>query len=735
MIKRKNTSNKIAPQVRSGNFFPSSPRLLLLAAAALIAVAVFLAYQQSINGGFVLDDDLMITENPNIKAADGPYRFWCTTKEQDYWPLTYTAFWMEWRLWGRNPTGYHLTSLILHIVETLLIWIILRKLCIPGAFLAALIFAIHPVNVESVAWIAEQKNTMTMLFFLLSILWYLKAVIHAALPAARAGAATASLAPRPSPFWYWLSLTAFALAMLSKGSAAVLPVLLLGIVWWLRPLGTAPISVTTKIGPSPSVPISASTKMELWPSIRRDLLWIAPFFAIALSLAGVNVWFQTHGGDLVYRTAGFTERSLGAGAVVWFYLYEALMPVDLYFIYPMWHIQTGNWVWWLPFFAVLIVTAVLWWNRKGWSRPFLFAWGFFCVSLAPVAGFADVGFMRYSLVADRYQHIAIIGLIALVASGWSLWHRRIRNATRWIAIAAALAAVGALALLTWRQNGIYRTETILYRATLEKNPDCWMVHNNLGFMLAVESGNQGAIGNSKKAANLNQEAIGHFQKAADLKKEAIEHFQQAVDLNPNYPDAQNNLGNLIFNAGRVKEAEEHLRQALRVKPNYPQASYNLGNLLFKTDRPREAMEQFRQALQYKPDYLEARRELGNVLLNLGRLQEAIEQYRQALDMEPDNPDLHNNIGVALFQINRLHEAMDHYRQALRLKPDFADGYLNMALVHARLRQSSEALASARKALAIARSQGQTALAKKTEDWLNSYRAGPSGSPNITPPSK
>ena len=218
----------------------------------------------------------------------------------------------------------------MHIVEALLIWIILRKLSIPGAFLAAMIFAVHPVNVESVAWIAQRKNMMAMLFFLLSILWYLKA----GMPTASVGMAPARshggpwereqtfssfiLHPSSFHFWYWLSLAAFVLAMLSKGSVAVLPVLLLGIVWWLRPL------------------------------TRRDLLRIAPFFLIAVVLTGVNMWFQTHGTEIVIRTAGFTERLLGAGGVVWFYLYKALLPLDLAFIYPQWHIEAGNPLWWLP---------------------------------------------------------------------------------------------------------------------------------------------------------------------------------------------------------------------------------------------------------------------------------------------------------------------------------------------------------------------------------------------------
>jgi len=632
-VKLQNSSNTQAPRVRTDPLASSALRFRILAGLGLIVITVFLAYQQSINGGFVLDDDIIVTENPNIKAADGLYRFWCTAKEQDYWPLTYSTLWIEWRIWGKNSTGYHVTSLMLHILETLLIWIILRRLSIPGAFLAALIFAVHPVNVESVAWISELKNTMSMAFFLLSILWYIKADM----PTANVGMAPAKLSavhrpvhtfssfilhPSSFHFWYWLSLAGFALAMLSKGSVAVLPVLLLGIIWWLRPLekkgtGSRPHRPSLENTPSSEAPI------PFFSLIKLDLLRTAPFFLFAVLLAGVNVWFQAHGTDIVFRSANFTERLLGAGCVAWFYLYEAIFPVDLYFIYPMWHIQTGNFLWWLPLAATLAVIAALWLYRKTWARPLLFAWGFFCVALAPVAGFTDIGFMRYSLVADRYQHIAIIGVIALVAAGWSIWRRRMRGGTHWAAIAAAVLAVGSLAFLTWRQNGIYTDEITLYHATLKKNPDCWMVHNNLGFILGVTT---------------------HSQKAID---EAIYHFQQAVNLNPNYAEAQNNLENMLS-----KTADAQITQ-------------------------------------------------GNLLLQTGRFQEAVESYQQVL----------------------------------RLKPDFTEVYLDLALAYANLHRSSEAITAAQKALELARSQGQTALAKKIEDWLNSYRAGLPGQSGTTPPSK
>ncbi len=626
-----------------------------------------------------MDDDNLMTENPLMKTFGGLCRFWCSHEAQEFYPVSNSTFWLEWHLWGFNPAGYHVTNLIFHIVDGLLIWVILRKLSIPGAFFAAVIFAVHPVNVESAAWIAQARNMLAMTFFLLSILWYLKGIQRAASKVApgrmegtgREAASgilhPSSFIPHPSSF-YLLSLAAFVLAMLSKGSAAILPGVVLGVVWWLRPL--------------------------TW----RDLARIVPFLAMAGVLVWASVWFQTRGENIVFRTAGFTERLLGAGCVPWFYLYEALFPVDLYFVYPMWHIQAGNILWWLPLTAALAVTAILWICREGWGRPLLFAWGFFCVALLPVAGFADVGFMRYSLVADHYQHMAIIGVIALLSAGWGVWRRSLKRFA-WTPAKAAILAAGCLVFLTWRQNEIYTDEITLYRAALKKNPNCCMVHNNLGFLLGVSS-------NSKEAMD-----------------EAIYHFQQAVNLNPEYESAQNNLGTMLSKTGRLKEAEEHLRQALKLKPNYQDTHRTLGDLLFNTGRFQEAEEHLRQALHLNPNDPEAMRILGELLLETDRPEEAVEQVRQALALKPADANLHNYFGIVLFKAGRLHEAMEHYQQAVLLKPDFTGAYLNMALVYERLKRPTEARASAQKALDLARSQGQTELIKKIQDWMSSGRSG------------
>ena len=349
MSKRKNSLNRNTSLGRSGTSFTMALPLGAAAGLFLITVVAIIAYMPSISGGFIWDDYLLLVDNPLVKASDGLHQIWCTAQAIDYWPATNTSFWIEWRMWGMNSTGYHVTNLVLHIAESLLVWIILRKLSIPGALLAALLFAVHPVNVESVAWIAQRKNTMAMLFFLLSILWYVKYLVGS--PGSRTWAAMPQeveknslnfaitscdfVSPVQEPVlpsthcppstahsipWYWLSMAAFLLAMLGKGSVAILPLLLLGIIWWLRPLE--------------------------W----RDLVRIAPFFVIAAILAAVNVEFQTHATDKVVRAIGFTERLLGAGGVVWFYFYKAIFPLDLAFVYQQWHINAG---------AIAVVAAAI----------------------------------------------------------------------------------------------------------------------------------------------------------------------------------------------------------------------------------------------------------------------------------------------------------------------------------------------------------------------------------------
>jgi tetratricopeptide (TPR) repeat protein len=642
--------------------FPSRHRAW---AAALLVGLVLAAYAPVLHNGLVWDDDSSVTQNHFIQAPDGLRSFWFTTRTPDYWPVTASVLWLEWRLWGSSPAGYHAVSLGLHALAVLLLWDILRRRRVPGAYFAALLFAVHPVNVESVAWIAQRKNLLGMVFFLLSILAYLR---------------TRPEEPQPRPGsgrWYALSLGAFLLAMLSKGSVAPLPVVLFGVIAWHRRPGA------------------------------RDVARLAPFFLVALGLAGVDAWFQTHGTGEVIRQAGAIDRLLGAAAAVWFYLYKALLPLRLLFVYPQWQIRAADLRWWLPLLAAAGLTAALWAAGRR-ARPALFAWGYFCAMLMPVMGFSDVYFMRYSLVADHYQYLALVGIVALVGAGWGRWSAA-RTPVAALAVAAAL--VGVLAGLTWRQSRIYRDTETLFRATLQGNPEAWLADTNLGAILADRGRPQEAVGYLEEALRLHpalpqaqldlgtalralgrrDEAMAHYEAGLQLSPEspgahydvgvgfadarrlpqAMAQFGEALRLRADYPEAENALGNALRRVGRVAEALPHFEQALRLKPDFPEAENNLGIALAQSGRLPEAIAHLERATRLGPAYVEGENNLAIALAQSGRLPEAIVHFDRMVQLRPDNVQFRFNLGNALAQLGRLPEAAAQYAEALRLDPAFA----------------------------------------------------------------
>jgi tetratricopeptide (TPR) repeat protein len=581
-----------------------------------LAGLTVLAFGPALAGGFVWDDDTMLTRNPLIAAPDGLSRFWFSSQSTDYWPVTFSTLWVEWRLWGLHAAGYHATNLLLHVGEVLLLWTILRRLRIPGAYLAAALFAVHPVNVESVAWIAQRKTLLAMLFYLLSIYCFLRG---APLPPRATGDPGA--AP-PDRFWTALSLIAFTLGMLSKGSVAMLPAVLLGLVLGYR---------------RPSA---------------RDLLGLLPFLAVAVVLVAVNIAFQHRGLTAPIREVSPTERGLGACAAIWFYLAKAVLPLQLAFVYPAWHLRANDPVWWLAPIALVLLTATLWRQRQGWGRPWLFAWAYFCVSLVPVLGLTDVYFMKYSLVADHYQHLALIGVVAAAGAAWSRWHAGLRGAAATGATAAAVAVVGLFAGLTWAQGAIYADLPTLMQAAIRSNPECWMAYNNLG----------------------------EYRLREGRGEEARADFEQAVRYNPRDAEAQNNLGIADCQARLWEEARGHLEAALRLRPDYAETLNSLGNVEAGVGRPAAAIADFQAALKLKPGYAEALNNLAVTLAEAGRVNEAADAFAQAVRLNPDSADAHDNLGLALAQLGRVGEAEAEFESALRLDPRHGGAQAHLAQV-------------------------------------------------------
>jgi len=558
--------------------------------AVLLAVTT-VAYLPALQGGFILDDDLLLTGNRLIHAADGLYRIWLTREALDYWPLYNSVLWVQWRLWHLSPTGYHVVNLLFHLGATALIWDILRRLAWPGAWLAAAVFALHPVNVESVAWIAQCKSVLALFFFLLSIRLYLESELTP-----RSETAAAPRHHRTSVSgWYLLSLLAFVLAMLSKSSVAILPLVLGLLIWDRRTLS--------------------------W----RDGLRLAPFILIAVLLVTVSIWFQRHGTGIEFRHATALERLLGAAAAVWFYLSKALLPLQLTFVYPQWQIDSAALRWWSPLFATIAVSVALLWQRRGRGRPLWLAWAYYGIALIPVLGFTDVSFMEHSLVADHYQHVALVGVAALIGTTWGYWRQAASTTPRRRA-STAVAAVGCgvLALLTWQQSGLYVNAETLYVDTLRKNPDSWLVHGNLGGLL-FESGRR---------------------------SEAIEHLETAVRLHADFPDAHLNLCTARRGGGDLNAALVHCETAVRLRAQFPEAHNNLGYVWRELGRADEARQSFAEAVRQRPDYADALNNLGVELARAGRLREGITHLRRAIEVAPGFADAQHNLGIALRQLEK-----------------------------------------------------------------------------------
>lgn len=623
---------------------PSSARLHDIAAGILLFCAVLIAYLPALKGGPLWDDDGHITR-PDLQSLHGLWRIWFELgATQQYYPVLHSAFWVEHRIWGDALLGYHLTDVVLHAVAAFLVVMIVRRLKLPGAWLAGFIFALHPVGVETAAWISEQKNTLSAVFYLGSALVYL----------------TFDRTRRRST--YLLALGLFVLALFSKTVTATLPAALLVVFWWQR-------------------------GRLRW---KEDALPLLPWFALGASAGLFTAWIEktiigAQGGDFALTLA---QRFLLAGRVICFYLGKLLWPANLMFIYPRWTVDTH--VWWQYLFpaGVFALAVGLWliFRRRGPLAGFLF----FVGTLFPALGFFNVYPFASSYVADHFQYLASLGIIVPLASGLTVGAERVsRNKTGQVACAVMLLLT--LGLLTWRQSGMYQDSETLYRETLARNPGCWLAHNNLGSDLLETPGRlPEAMGHLEAALRLQPHYPEIYNNLGSALLEipgrlpdAIADFETALRIRPNYPEAQNNLGIALSRIpGRLPDAIARFEAALRIRPNYAQAENNLGIALSNIPgRLPEAITHFEAASNIDPTDPQARFNLGNALSKIpGRQPDAIAQYEAALRIRPDYPQAHDNLGSALSRMpGRLPDAIAEYEAALRIDPGLADAHYNLGL--------------------------------------------------------
>jgi tetratricopeptide (TPR) repeat protein len=588
-----------------------------LAGMALIVLATFAAYFPVFCAGFVWNDADYVTK-PALRSWTGLWRIWFHVgATEQYYPILHSAFWFEHRLWGDAPLGYHLFNVALHATSAVLLLILLRKLAIPGAWLASIVFALHPVCVESVAWIAEQKNTLSTAFYLLAAIACLR------------------FFEKRSSGRYALASLLFVLAVLSKTVTATLPAALLVVAWW-------------------------RTGRLSW---RRDVSPLLPWLVFGAAAGLASGWVERSIGGAhgpAFAMSGI-DRLLLAGRVVWFYAAKLLWPANLVFNYPRWKITDAS----IGAHGYLIALVIAFAGLAALcrrSRAPLASGLLFAGTLFPTLGFFNVYGFIYSYVADHWQYLASMGMIAPLCAGITVSMRGLPLGVRRSAAAVFLTS---LAVLTWNQAGMYHDLATFYRTTIARNPDAWMAHNNLALLLQKEGRGD----------------------------EAIKHFEAALRANNDVAEVHNDFGISLAEAGRLEDAARQYRAALDLKPNYFEAWNNLGVLLNRTQHLPEAMRAFDEALRLRPDYAPAHYNRGVALLSSGQPEKAAADLKQALGGGQHAGEAHLYLGEALAGLKRDQEATSEYAEAARLlRPDNGPSWLDLG--NALMRQGQLPAAAA-----------------------------------------
>ncbi len=568
--------------------------------AGLILLLTLSAYLPALRAGFIWDDDRYVTENIVLAAPDGLRRVWTLKQTDQYYPLTYTSFWIERKLWGLDPMGYHLVNVLLHALNAVLAWLVLARCGLRGAWLAAAIFALHPVHVETVAWVTERKNLLSVFFYLLALGAYLR------------------FEEGRSRRWYFGAMILFVLALLSKTVACTLPVVLLMLRW----------RKTSSVG-------------------KRDALAMLPFFALGAGFGLMTSWIETHhtgawGPEFDLSSA---QRLLVAGRAFWFYIMKLAWPSELTFNYERWVPDAADPVQWLWVLGVLGLGAGLWRLKGRLRRDAAVGTAFFAVTIFPALGFFKIYPQRYSYVADHFQYLASLGMIAMAAGGFVCWAAGsgTRRVLRPAAVLCAGVVLAGLWTATWRQSHVYHDLETLWVDTLEKNPDSFLAHLNLG-AIHSERGDRG---------------------------KAIFHFREAIRIKPELVEAHNHLGSALVSLGRLDEAKAHFLEAIRFKPDYAGAFNNLGLALAAEGRWSEAVDHYWRALEISPYMAAAYYNLGLAKTSQGRVEEALRSFRRVLRLEPEHADSFRRIGSLLLEQGRTEEAAANFRRALELKPGSA----------------------------------------------------------------
>lgn len=547
-------SQSMSQQSHAARQVRDEPERMLMWGVRLLLVLTLLAYLPAMRAGYIWDDDSYVTQNPTLIDLEGLRKIWFEpTASPQYYPLVFTTFWIERHLWGLQPFGYHAVNIVLHALNAVLLWFLLRRFKVAGSWFIAAVFALHPVHVESVAWISERKNVLSATLYLSALLVYCRT-------AGLEGPSTESLQAHAHRLTSGRlsALMLYIGALLSKTVTCTLPVTVLLLTWWKRGRMT-----------------------------RRDVIPLIPMFGVGLVLGLTTAWIEAHhtGARGTEWDFSWAQRCLIAGRALWFYAAKLFWPAPLMFIYPRWRIDLGSLQQWAYPIMFALVLGVLWVVRRRIGRGPFVAVACFLVTLTPALGFVNVYPMKFSFVADHFQYLASIGMIACGIGPIAAGVGRLTVRRQQLVTAGGVAMLGLLLVLTMRQARIYSDQETLWRDVLRQNPSAWIAHNNLGCLL---------------------------QQRWKL-EEAAAHFRQAIQLKPGFADAHSNLGVVFAGQSRFKEAMVQYALAMLADSDYATPHRNLGSLLVAQGKFDEAIYHYREAVRLKPTFAAARSALEQLL--------------------------------------------------------------------------------------------------------------------------
>ncbi|HTV62946.1 MAG TPA: tetratricopeptide repeat protein [Verrucomicrobiae bacterium] len=635
----------------------------IIAGALAIAALAAIVYLPILPGNFVMDDARLIGSGNALVSGNLTLRsLWFGT---DFTLATF-GWWLERLAFGNNPAGYHVVDLALQTISSLLLWRLLARLKIPGAWLGAALFAVHPVCVNSVARIAELKNTLSLPFFLLSYLAYLHYEADALYQKPESGCRSAIR--RCATVWLAVSLIAFVLALLAKTTAVMLPAVLLMCAAWQRGRIT-----------------------------RKDWLHTSPYFLLSLAFGLMSIWFQQHQAlpatDQMLAPQTFWQRLAAAGGNFWFYLGKAIVPANLSVAYSRPPVNAGDWTGCLPLLLFVVALAVCWQFRRNWGRHVLFGIGCFAVMLFPALGFFDAQYQTMWQVSDHLQYPALGAITAMGAAALAVFLRG------FFAIAATTVLL-VFSILSFQRAQVFSTEENLVRDTLKKNPASWAAHNDLGTILAGKNDYPGAV----------------------------REFTLSLKYNPYNLDAYMNLGHALSLEGRFAGADAEFLAALKMDPDDGPIRKAYAESLRLQGRLPEAIHQMQLGAILQPD-VQTEMELASWFYGNGDPRDAVVQLRRALALNPDDADALNNLAWILAtspdgSLRNGAEAVSDAEKACRLtlfkRPEMLSA---LAAAYAEAGNFPLAIATAESAIQTANASGDARAATVDEQFLPLFRAG------------